>query len=103
MEYHHRDRPPGQYEAISLWGPALRDSALATSVLYDNFGGHRRFLSTYSSSGEVTLVRDTTEAGARVERFTFRPRADGTLWFAWQVLRGGTWALGDSLSCRRGS
>lgn len=71
-------------------------------MLYDNFGGHRRFLAMASATREITLSRDTTEPGARVERFTFRPRPDGTLWFAWEVQRGGTWALGDSLSCRHG-
>ena len=102
LEYHHLDRPPGQYEATGLWGPALHDSSLGATTLHDNFGGHRRFLAAVSQPGAVTLTRDTTEAGARLERFTFRPRPDGTLWFAWEVQRGGVWALGDSLSCRRG-
>ena len=103
VEYHHRDRAPGQYEATALLGPALRDSALVPVVLYDDFGGHRRFRASAAPSGEITLARDSTEAGARVERFTFRPRPDGTLWFGWEVQRDGTWVLGDSLSCRRGS
>lgn len=102
LEYHHRDRAPGRYEATALLGPALADSTVVPTVLYDNFGGHRRFGVTTSPTGEVILARDTTEKGARVERFTFRPRADGTLWFGWEVQRDGGWALGDSLSCRRG-
>ena len=101
LSYHHQDRAPGRYEATALLGPAFRDSAMVASVIFDNFGGHRRFLPAAASTGEVTLVRDTTEAGARLERFTFRPRPDSTLWFGWEIGRGGTWLLGDSLSCRR--
>lgn len=100
LSYHHKDRPPGQYEASSLWGPAQRDTAMTPTLLFDNFGGHRRFLPAAAGT-EVVLTRDSTDAGARVERFTFRRRADGTLWFAWEVGRQGAWALGDSLSCSR--
>lgn len=100
LSYHHKDRPPGQYEATSLWGPAQWDTTMSPTLLYDNFGGHRRFFPG-STGSEVVLTRDTTDAGARLERFTFRPRPDGTLWFAWEVSRQGAWALGDSLSCSR--
>lgn len=101
LSYHHQDRAPGRYEATALLGPAFRDSAMVATMIFDNFGGHRRFQPSASSSGEITLLRDTTEAGARLERFTFRPRPDGTLWFGWEVGHGGAWLLGDSLSCRK--
>ena len=102
LSYHHQDRDPGRYEATALLGPALRDSAMVATMIFDNFGGHRRFLPSASATGEITLVRDTTESGSRLERFTFRPRPDGTLWFGWEVGRGGAWVLGDSLSCNKG-
>lgn len=102
LSYHHQDRAPGRYEATALLGPALRDSALVTTTIYDNFGGHRRFIPSAAADNTITLVRDTTENGARLERFTFRPRVDGTLWFGWEIGRNGQWFLGDSLSCKRG-
>ncbi len=103
LAYHHADRPPGRYEATALLGPAIPDSALVSTVLYDDFGGHRRFEVRETPGHGVQLSRDTTEAGARAERFSFLPRADGTLWFAWEVQRSGAWALGDSLACARGA
>lgn len=74
---------------------------MVATILYDNFGGHRRFTTTVAPTGQLTLLRDTTEAGAHLERFTFRPREDGSLWFGWEVFRQTAWILGDSLSCVR--
>lgn len=101
LAYHHKDRAPGRYEAFGHWGPvAPPPTALATTVLYDNFGGARRFQLTFTEGG-LTLDRDTTVAGAIVERFVFKPREAGRLWFAWEVYRDNRWILGDSLGCRQ--
>jgi hypothetical protein len=101
LEYHHKDRPPGRYEARALWGPAERDTALATTALFDNFGGRRAFFVRAAHDSGVTLARDTSEPGARAERFRFQPRGAAAFWFAWEVQRAGAWALGDSLACVR--
>jgi hypothetical protein len=98
LTYHHQDRAPGRYEASATLGPASRDTTIAPVTIYDNFGGNRRFLPTLAGT-ELVLLRDTTEVGARLERFTFRPRGAGGLWFAWELARNGAWVLGDSLAC----
>jgi hypothetical protein len=103
LEYHHKDRPPGRYEARALWGPAQRDTGLAVTALHDNFGGRRTFLVTAPRDSGVTLARDTREPGAQTERFRFVPRGAAAFWFVWEVQRGGAWTLGDSLGCTRGA
>lgn len=102
VQYHHLDRAPGRYEASALLGPATFDSTLVPTTLFDNFGGHRRFQLTQSPENRITLLRDMSDPGARVERFVFEPRSQAQLWFAWEVQRDGAWVLGDSLQCRRG-
>jgi hypothetical protein len=103
LEYHHTDRAPGRYEALALWGPAVGASQTVQNVLYDNFGGQRRFASDGWRNGALVFVRDSAEAGAREERFIFRERSESTFWFAWEVRRPNVpaWAVGDSLTCAR--
>ncbi len=98
LEYHHKDRAPGSYEALAILGPARRDTALEATTLHDIGGGARRFLLSAGDSG-VMLDRDTTQRGARVERFRFVLRGTHALWFAWEIGAGGRWAIGDSLGC----
>lgn len=103
LEYHHRDRAPGAYEAIALLGPAGQSDDLRPTYLFDNFGGRRAFLTTILPDSTLILLRDTMETGARVERFTFRPHTAASFRFAWEVKRPGVegWTIGDSLSCTR--
>ena len=101
LEYHHRDAAPGSYEVLALW-PAADTTANRPVVLYDNGGGRRRFLGSGWTTDTVMLVRDSTEPGARPERFTFRATSDSSYWFAWELRRSAdSWVVGDSLSCRR--
>ncbi|HEU4648112.1 MAG TPA: hypothetical protein VFS33_03565 [Gemmatimonadales bacterium] len=103
LQYHHTDRAPGAYEALALWGPTTGTAAPPPTTFYDNFGGTRRFISAGWQDSALVFVRDTTERGARAERFAFRQRSDTAFWFAWELQRpsGAGWVVGDSLTCAR--
>jgi hypothetical protein len=103
LEVAHLDVPPGRYSSLALWPLAPADSAPLTTVVYDNFGGARRFLLDGWKSDSVVLVRDTTERGARGERFTYRRVSPNSYWYAWHVRRAasGPEVLGDSATCTR--
>jgi hypothetical protein len=98
----HRDEPPGRYLSSALW-PTDTASRRQATVVYDNFGGHRRFTSGPWSADSIVWVRDTTEEQARMETFTYRRAGPDAYWYAWHVRRaaGGPLVLGDSATCRR--
>lgn len=99
----HVDVPPAPYSSLALWPVAPADSPAPSTVVYDNFGGARRFLLSDWTPDSVVLVRDTTERGARLETFTYRRVAPDSYWYAWHVRRGasGPPVLGDSATCKR--
>lgn len=103
LEVAHLDVPPGRYSSLAHWPLAPADSTPLATVVYDNFGGARRFLLDGWKSDSVALVRDTTERGARPERFTYRRESPNSYWYAWHVRRGasGPEVLGDSATCTR--
>lgn len=103
LEVAHLDVPPGRYSSLALWPLAPADSAPLATVVYDDFGGARRFLLDGWKPDSVVLVRDTTERGARPERFTYRRTSPTSYWYAWHVRRdaSGPEVLGDSATCTR--
>jgi hypothetical protein len=46
-------------------------------------------------------VRVAGPPASSIDRFTYRRVNDSTFWFGWELGRGGMWAVGDSLTCRR--
>jgi len=103
IESHHIDRPPGRYESTSLWSLASPPAGGLATVVYDNFGGSRRFGSRGFVDGTIVWTRDTTESDSRLETFTYRRTSDSVYWYAWHVRRtpGAAPVLGDSATCRR--
>jgi hypothetical protein len=103
LQSSHVDVAPGRYSSLALLPLAPVDSTPLATVVYDNFGGSRRFLLGGWTSDSVVLVRDTTERGARLERFTYRRVSPDSYWYAWHVRRGtsGPEVLGDSATCSR--
>jgi len=101
MRSEHVDVTPGRYQSTSFWPTTASSSGLAT-VIYDNFGGARRFLGSWGTDS-IVWTRDTTEAGARLETFTYRRTSPRSYWYAWHVRRtdGAPVTLGDSATCRR--
>ncbi len=101
LEVTHQDVPPGRYMSESLW-PARSRGRMA-SVVYDNFDGDRRFIAASWTADSIVWVRDTSEANARLESFTYRRMSPATYWYAWHVVRtrGTPIVLGDSATCAR--
>jgi hypothetical protein len=100
----HRDQPPGRYMSLALWPTDTAPRRQAT-VVYDNFGGHRRFFADRWSADSIVWVRDTTEEKARMETFTYKRTSPDAYWYAWHVGRPAAagFVLGDSATCRRKS
>ena len=98
----HRDQPPGRYMSLALW-PTDTAQRRQQTVVYDNFGGRRRFFADRWGADSIVWVRDTTEEQARMETFTYKRTGPGAYWYAWHVRRavGGPFVLGDSATCRR--
>lgn len=98
----HHDEPPGRYMSLALWPTDTTQRQQAT-VVYDNFGGHRRFVSDRWGADSIVWVRDTTEAQARLETFTYRRTGPDAYWYAWHVRASPSRpiVLGDSATCRR--
>lgn len=98
----HDDAPPGQYHSASYW-PAIDTVAVRRTSIYDNFGGARAFTASVWNADSVVWMRDTSQAGARLETFTYRRVNDATYWYAWHVRPQpqGKLFLGDSATCRR--
>jgi hypothetical protein len=103
LEVRHADRPPGRYQSLSLWVLGAPADSTTTTIVYDNFGGARRFDTQGWATDRIVWVRDTTEAGARMETFTYLHVSDSAYWYAWHVRRtpGAPLVLGDSATCRR--
>lgn len=100
----HRDQPPGRYMSLALWPTDTAQRRQAT-VVYDSFGGHRRFFADRWEADSIVWVRDTTEEQARMETFTYKRTGPDAYWYAWHVRRAadGPFVLGDSATCRRKS
>jgi hypothetical protein len=101
LKSEHVDMPPGRYRSVQLW-LADSNSARLTTTIYDNFGGARTFFGTWGSDS-IVWVRDTSETGTRLERFTYTRTSENSYWYAWHVRRvdGAPVVLGDSATCRR--
>jgi hypothetical protein len=104
LESRHIDRSPGRYASVAEWPIMAPASNRPSMILYDNFGGARRFFASGWGVDSIVWVRDTTEAESRMETFTYRRQTDSTYWYAWHVRRAppsGPTVLGDSATCTR--
>lgn len=100
LQSEHADDPPGRYQSHALWPTDSAKGSIAM-VVYDNFGGARRFTARGWTADSVVWLRDTSESHARAETFTYRRTSDSAYWYAWRVARpGGGYVLGDSATCR---
>lgn len=94
LAYRHRDRPPGRYEALGLWGADPATGGLLMT-LHDNGGGFRRFEAGGWKEGRLVFT-----CGVR-ERFTFERQGDGFR-MTYEVSRDGqAWRLVDALTFQR--
>lgn len=107
----HDDVPPNGYHAQSMWG-ADPNTGKLMAVIFDNFGGARRFTSAGWNGKvvrfDVAALGDSASSSVagnakRAERFTYTTTVNGTFRMRYEVSGDGraTWRLGDELLCSR--
>ena len=95
---HHDDIAPASYRAVEAWTYDATGKQFNAAIV-DNFGGARRF----SSSGWEgdTLAWTSAPEVQPAQKFIYVRAADGVLRVDWQVIRGGNFVVGDTLTCKR--
>jgi hypothetical protein len=93
------DRPPNGYHALSMWG-ADASTGKWMSMIFDNFGGARKFTSAGWDGHGIELYG---APGPRRERFMYAVESTSSYRMRYEVSAdgGGTWRLGDELLCTR--
>jgi len=104
--FEHVDRTPGSYWQRATWAldpklPRVVSAGVAGSQK-DATGSPAAFYSTMLRETSITLQADTLGSPPFApNRFTYLSPARDSLEMRWEVLRNGTWSLGDSLMCGR--
>jgi hypothetical protein len=105
MWFEHLDRAPNVYWQRAIWGleSAGRIVSLGMAGSTKERSGNSSFFVAYAwSANSVTFVADTIKAPPFApNRFTYSTTGENTLKMVWELARGGTWAVGDSLLCTR--
>ena len=99
LVYEHRDVPPGVYKATSMWGVDERTGQFV-AVTFDNFHGHRQWLSSGWSGGKLVLSTGnySSPGGMMFEHFIYDRMSATQFKMTYEVSRDGiTWRLGDWL------
>jgi hypothetical protein len=99
LVYEHRDVPPGAYKATSMWGVDERTGQFV-AVTFDNFHGHRQWLSSGWSGGKLVLSTGnySSPGGMMFEHFIYERLSATQFKMTYEVSRDGiTWRLGDWL------
>jgi hypothetical protein len=106
--YEHRDLPPaspaaglrrpqGIYKATSLWGVDPRTGQFI-AYTFDNFHGHRQWLSSGWAAGRLVLSTGgySAPAGTVFEHFIYERLSDNQFKMTYETSRDGVeWRLGD--------
>ncbi|NII74557.1 hypothetical protein FHW84_003147 [Dyella sp. SG562] len=95
---HHDDIAPNTYRAVEAWTYDAKGRQFNAAIV-DNFGGARRF-SADGWEGD-TLTWTSAPEVQPAQKFVYVRMADGGLRVDWQVMRGGSFVVGDTLSCKR--
>jgi hypothetical protein len=99
LQYRHDDEAPNRYHALSLWGIDTHTNRLV-SVIHDNFGGVRFFMSSGWDGQRVVFDNDADHS-----RFIYAVDSPTAFRMRYEVSRDSarTWTLGDSLRCVKGA
>ena len=99
LVYEHRDVPPGAYKATSMWGVDERTGQFV-AFTFDNFHGHRQWLSSGWSGGKLVLSTGnySSPGGMMFEHFIYERLSATQFKMTYEVSRDGiAWRLGDWL------
>lgn len=104
LQYEHRDRPPNNFVATSLWGPDASNNQLVSA----GFAGDATtlapvlFTATKWTAQSVTFAAQAfTSPPFAPNRFTYSlEKSQSTI--TWEVQHNGDWRVGDRLECSRG-
>ncbi|NIG56539.1 hypothetical protein [Chitinophaga sp. Cy-1792] len=97
--YDHKDVPPNQYNAHSLWGMEANGDIIA--FIFDNFGGHRQFKGKFSAENGLLLNNAYLDKNGNkhYEHFIYQQLpAGGPLKMSYEVSQDSiTWRMIDTL------
>jgi hypothetical protein len=99
LVYEHRDVPPGVYKATSMWGVDGRTGQFV-AFTFDNFHGHRQWLSSGWSGGKLVLSTGSysSPSGTVFEHFIYERLSATQFKMTYEMsLDGIDWRLGDWL------
>ncbi len=100
IEVQQDDVPPNRFHAIEFWG-YNEEAGKFTASVFDNFNQSSRvFEAKPISNGVLRWNRDVTTGPIKAEQFVFES-VDNKLKIIYQVMRDGSWAIGDVLNCVR--
>lgn len=101
MLFHHDDRPPFSYHALSEWGWNEKGGRYVSTV-QDSAGGIREFYSAgFSDSMLVWEGRTLESPAAPLERFEFTKTGPNTFTVSYSFQKDGQWKTVDTSTCKR--
>jgi hypothetical protein len=99
--FHHDDRPPFSYHALSEWGWEEKASRYVSTV-QDSTGGVRAFYSTgFTDSKFLWEGRALENPSAPAERFEFTKTGPNTFTVSYSFQKDGQWKKVDTSACAR--
>jgi hypothetical protein len=101
--YEHRDQPPNQYKATSMWG-LDGTTGQFFAYIFDNFHGHRQMVSNGWKDGRLLLSGQAYIPGVGLyfEHFLYERLSDTQFKMTYETSRDGiVWQLGDWLVFRK--
>lgn len=96
VKHHDDTSPPAMYHALEAWGYDAKSGRYNATIL-DNFGGARLF----SSEGwkDDRLVWTSAPEVKPAQRFVYVREAPQGLRIDWEVAKGDSFVVGDTLHC----
>ncbi len=97
--YEHTDRAPNRYKALSMWG-IDKTSGEFVAYAFDNFHGHRKFVSDGWKDGKLVLTTSEFNAqkGLLFQHFIYEKISERSFKMTYETSKDGIgWKLGDYL------
>ena len=99
LSYEHVDRLPNRYKATSMWG--IDASGQFAAYAFDNFRGHRKFVSSGWKDGRLILSTSEfyPQRGIIFQHFIYEKLSDQSFKMTYETSSDGIrWNLGDYLT-----